>query len=212
MIIKNLFLKKFGKFENKEFEFSPKFNIFYGKNESGKSTIATSLKALFYTDLTGKGKFKKNYVPLTEDKGYFDVDYSLDNGTNLKSLVTFGKTNGKTLVKTINEDTGDSLSINGAQLGEHFFGVSEEMFDSVYYIRDLSEISGMTKNKADVHDALSKTENNIIDIVLAFEENHIVMIPSWSCFFLFVEDDSTLPLIKDLLGTEGLFLRKTTQK
>ena len=52
------------------------------------------------------------------------------------------------------------------------------------------------------------SRNNVIDIVLAFEKNHIVIIPSWSCFFLFVEDDSALPLIKDALGAEGLCLRK----
>lgn len=167
MIINKLYLKKFGKFENKEIEFSPKLNIIYGTNESGKSTIATALKTFFYTDLTGKGKYKKNGIPLSEDKGLFDISYTLDNTNCLKSLVTLGKTNSKTLVKTINEDTGDTKDFDGAKCGEHFFNLTEEMFDSVCYIKDLESISNVIGFKNDVHDKLSKTENNIIDVDLS---------------------------------------------
>ena len=55
------------------------------------------------------------------------------------------------------------------------------------------------------------SRNNDIDMVLAFEKKHIVIIPSWSCFFLFVDDDLTLPLLKDVLGAEGLYLRKPSE-
>ena len=54
------------------------------------------------------------------------------------------------------------------------------------------------------------SRNNVIDLVLAFEKLHVVIVPSWSCFFLFVEDDSVLPLIKDILGAEGLCLRNAS--
>ena len=95
MIINKLCFKKYGKFENKEFDFAPGLNIFYGKNESGKSTIATALKTFFYTELNGKQSFKKNYVPLSSDKGIYDVDFSTDDKSEYKSLVTLGKSNSK---------------------------------------------------------------------------------------------------------------------
>lgn len=55
------------------------------------------------------------------------------------------------------------------------------------------------------------SRNNIIDLAFAFCELHIVIVPSWSCFFLFVENDSVLPLIEDILCTEGLHMRKVSE-
>ena len=40
-------LNKFGKFKNKSFEISDKLTLFYGENESGKTTIFDSLMLLF---------------------------------------------------------------------------------------------------------------------------------------------------------------------
>lgn len=51
---------------------------------------------------------------------------------------------------------------------------------------------------------LDLSNNEVIDIVLAFEKHHILMIPSWTSFFLFVENDSCLTFIRDILNTEGL--------
>ena len=96
MLIDKLYLKKFGKFENKEIDFSSRLNIFMGKNEAGKSTISTALKTFFYTELNGGGKYKKNYIPLGEEKGLFDVSFTLSDQSKLKGLVTLGKTNAKT--------------------------------------------------------------------------------------------------------------------
>ncbi|WP_300367859.1 ATP-binding protein [Brachyspira sp.] len=42
-----LSLNKFGKFQNKSFEISDKLTLFYGENESGKTTIFDSLMLLF---------------------------------------------------------------------------------------------------------------------------------------------------------------------
>ena len=58
---------------------------------------------------------------------------------------------------------------------------------------------------------MNLNRNDIIDIALAFEKNHIIIVPSWSCFFLFVEDDLSLSLIRDVLATEGLCLRKASE-
>lgn len=82
------------------------------------------------------------------------------------------------------------------------------------YFRRRKLLKKLTTNciekEEDLRTLMDLSKNNVIDIVLAFEKNHIVIIPSWSCFFLFVEDDSALPLIKDALGAEGLYLRKAS--
>ncbi len=51
------------------------------------------------------------------------------------------------------------------------------------------------------------SKKNIIDIVFVFEKSHMVIVPSWTGFFLFVENDLILPLLKDIFISEGLFLR-----
>ncbi len=184
MIIDKLYLKKFGKFENKEIEFSPNLNIFMGNNEAGKSTISTALKTFFYTELNGAGKYKKNYIPLNEEKGLFDVSFTLCDNTKLKGLVTLGKTNAKTLVKIISENSGEELNIDSKKCGEHFFNLTEEMFDSVCFIKNLEDISMAVKKRDDIHDKLSKSENNIFDVDLSY-------------------------ILKDLKDTLNIYSRKT---
>ena len=75
-------------------------------------------------------------------------------------------------------------------------------------------IKRMTTNCIEKEDHLSflmqLSRQNIIDLVLVFENLHIVIVPSWTCFFIFVDDDSALPLIKDTLCTEGLYLRNAS--
>lgn len=184
MIIDKLYLKKFGKFENKEIDFSSRLNIFMGKNEAGKSTISTALKTFFYTELNGGGKYKKNYIPLGEEKGLFDVSFTLSDQSKLKGLVTLGKTNAKTLVKVINENSGEELNIDSKKCGEYFFNLTEEMFDSVCFIKSLEDISMAVKKRDDIHDKLSKSENNIFDVDLS-------------------------SVLKDLKDTLNLYARKT---
>ena len=48
MKIKELRLKNFGKFINKEIHFSDGMNVIYGENESGKSTLYTFIRAMLF--------------------------------------------------------------------------------------------------------------------------------------------------------------------
>lgn len=71
MIIKNLNLLSFGKFKNKELDFSDSLNIIYGSNESGKSTISAFIEAMLYS-----------YPSHDKDRGkYYPWDSSLPSGS-----------------------------------------------------------------------------------------------------------------------------------
>ncbi|MHC5099039.1 ATP-binding protein [Peptoniphilus genitalis] len=48
MIIKELGLLSFGKFEDKKIELQEGINLIYGRNEEGKSTIVNFLDGIFY--------------------------------------------------------------------------------------------------------------------------------------------------------------------
>ena len=81
--IKYLNIIAFGQFENLTLDFSDGFNLIYGVNESGKSTIAAFIEGLLYGFDEGK-KVKrfnykqKNYMPQTSYKyggfGIFEKD------------------------------------------------------------------------------------------------------------------------------------------
>lgn len=47
MIINELILKNFGKFQNKKIELKEGINVIYGGNESGKTTIHSFLQGIF---------------------------------------------------------------------------------------------------------------------------------------------------------------------
>ena len=48
MIIKEVNIGKFGKLENRKYQFAPRINVIYGANESGKSTLMQFLKAMLF--------------------------------------------------------------------------------------------------------------------------------------------------------------------
>lgn len=48
MIIKEVFMKNFGKFHNERLRFQPGINIVCGGNESGKSTLYTFFQGIFF--------------------------------------------------------------------------------------------------------------------------------------------------------------------
>lgn len=48
MIIKELYIKSFGRFANRSFKLGDNLNIIYGLNETGKSTLHQFLEAIFY--------------------------------------------------------------------------------------------------------------------------------------------------------------------
>lgn len=47
MKIKNIKINSFGKINNKEYDFSEKINLIYGKNEAGKSTLLKFIQSIF---------------------------------------------------------------------------------------------------------------------------------------------------------------------
>ena len=95
------------------------------------------------------------------------MDFTTDKKDELKSFVNLGKTNAKTLIKTVNTSNGEELNGDFSKLGEYFFSLSEEMFDSVCFIKDLQSVDKLIANKNDVHDTLSKTKSNLVDIDLS---------------------------------------------
>ena len=54
---------------------------------------------------------------------------------------------------------------------------------------------------------LELSYKNIIDILLLFDSFQLIIVPSWSCYFLFFNDISKIKLVKEIINVEGLYLR-----
>ena len=68
MKIKELRLKNFGKFTNKEIHFLDGMNVIYGENESGKSTLYTFIRAMLFGLERGRGRAAAHFPDMNRGK------------------------------------------------------------------------------------------------------------------------------------------------
>lgn len=135
MQIKNLKINQYGNIENKELDFK-KFNIVYGKNESGKSTILNFILCSFYGISKNKnGKSESDYDrynPWNQNEFSGNINYSLDDNSEYSVFRNFDKKNPQILDKMGN-DISKSFEVdkkNGIQFLSEQINVEREMMES----------------------------------------------------------------------------------
>ncbi len=139
MIFESIYIKSFGKLVGRPIEFGGGVNILEGANESGKSTICAFIKFMFY-GLPKSTEEKLHYISwqtasaggtLTFREG--DERYRIERevvcSTNAEGKYSFRERLG-----IFNADTNLAV-FKGESPGEHFFGVSANVFESTAYIR-----------------------------------------------------------------------------
>ena len=91
------------------------------------------------------------------------------------------------------------------------------MYDDVYYESKLlqsrnnifkKKLTNRIENASHLKKLLKLSQKNKIDLTLVFKELQLVIIPSWSSFFVFIQDENKFYFLDDILRTEGLHLRK----
>ncbi len=136
MNIKTLYIQNFGKFENYQLDLDDGFNIIFGKNEDGKSTIMDFILMMFYGHNGKKQAIQENprkkYQPwngkpmkgkiIFEDDG---IEYGLER--------TFKKTNKTDIVKLYDNLTGEEIKTSGDP-GEYFFDLGEDAFERTVFV------------------------------------------------------------------------------
>ncbi|MDO5717896.1 MAG: AAA family ATPase [Tissierellia bacterium] len=130
--IDKLYLSSFGKFQQKEIDFTEGFNIVYGENEAGKSTIHAFLKAIFY-DFESKGKvdniLKNKYQPWSYENYFGSMEFSYGK----RYLIYRDFKNEKCDLKCLDEP-GIEFSDKRSP-GEIFMGVNSAVFDKIINIK-----------------------------------------------------------------------------
>ena len=115
MKINSIHIASFGKFKDFTFNFSDGFNIIYGDNEDGKTTIMAFIKMMFYGSRTKSSDLNKNlrkkYTPWDSDFMAGSVDFT-HNGTSYRLEREF-KGSSTDKITLINLDMGTKTALSG---------------------------------------------------------------------------------------------------
>lgn len=173
MIIKDIRLTNFGKFNHKMLSLEPGLNIIYGENEAGKTTLHTFIRAMLFglEKQRGKGSGKdlySKYEPWDNPSNYQGMMTIEKDGINYRIERNFSKEHKS--FKVINEDAGVELSTE--QIESLFSGLDENCYYNTISISQLGsvtdkELEVILKNYAA---NLGATKSMDIDIKAAYAD------------------------------------------
>ena len=134
MRINNLRINSFGKLENRDLEFG-KFNLIYGDNEAGKSTLLNYIMHMFYgmnksKSLKSNSDYDK-FCPWNSNDFSGQINYDLDDGSNYRVYRDFDKK--ETFIYDKNNTEISNLFSVDKKLGNQF------LLDQIRLDRDLLE-------------------------------------------------------------------------
>ena len=127
MKICNLLLKNFGKFQGREIELKEGINILYGKNESGKTTLHSFIRGMFYGIERGRGRASVNdtymmYEPW-DNAAYYSGALRLESGGKIFRIErNFDRHTKK--ADLVCETDGEQLSVEEGDLDMLLGGLS----------------------------------------------------------------------------------------
>lgn len=172
MKIIRLDLISFGRFNNYTIEFGDKFNLIYGLNESGKTTISKFIEGVFYG-------FIKPYLKRTVYTEDYEK-YRPWNSENYEGSILVEKDNKRYVIyrnfkekyfNIFNETTGNNETdldgFNQDNLsfpGEYFFKMPLDIFKSTVF-SNLKELDAKDKNVSSIVDMLLNSSDSDNDSV-----------------------------------------------
>lgn len=163
MIIKKISIDAFGKLENYNCDLSDGFQIIYGVNEFGKSTIMNFLNIMFYGK---KNKSRKKYLPWSGKKmsGAIEFFYKNDLYRLQKSINPVSSLRDEVVLQNISSGKTISLEKN-EDVGEHIFGFDSKSFEKSVYVSGIGKAAVFVtpKNSAKEDTITSKILSNLSD-------------------------------------------------
>lgn len=161
MKINSIHIFGFGKFKDYKLDFSENFNLIYGQNENGKTTIAEFLKMMFYgnrprvTDVFKNPRTKYKPLDGTAMAGSVTFEHS---GSNYRLEREFRASNATDKTTLYNLDLGTSETLSGkTDIGTRFFGIGFGAFEKSVFISN----SVAFENDSDADDDINSKLSNI---------------------------------------------------
>ncbi|MDR3593352.1 AAA family ATPase [Clostridium sp.] len=149
MRIRRVDIQAFAGLKGKSLDFTKGFNLIYGKNEKGKSTIENFIKIWLYGIDSSRGRFndRKRYMPITGEKisGELVIEH---NGKGYIIKRSFGVTKKEDTCEILDEITGEILEIdNKNEPGKYFFDINLATFVKTLFISQLGVMVSKDKEE-----------------------------------------------------------------
>lgn len=137
MKIDKIEIESFGGLKDLSLDLTKGFQVVYGNNEDGKSTIMAFIKMMFYSKITNSRDLDKNprlkYRPWDNSPMGGAVEFT-KAGEKYRIVKVFGGTPMGDQITLINLMTGESHSFKEQEVGQFLFGLSLSDFERCGYI------------------------------------------------------------------------------
>ena len=139
MKINSLYIHAFGGLKNLTLVFTDNFNVIYGDNEMGKTTVMSFIKMMFYGSGRASSQLSKNirqkYTPWdgTQMAGSIDFEH---NGKRYRLEKEFRSSNSTDKATLCDLDMGTRQAVS-SDIGASFFGISLSAFERSVFIGQL---------------------------------------------------------------------------
>ncbi|MBC8550773.1 MAG: AAA family ATPase [Candidatus Brocadiales bacterium] len=146
------YIDGYGKFHNLDFVFEPGFNLIFGPNEAGKTTMMSFLRTVFF-GFPGKKNAVDRYEPLAG--GVHGGRLELETTDNKKFSVSIKP--GRTLAGEIIVLNGDGTELSGEgarkSLQVALHGVSENIYKTVFAfsLTELQQLDSLENDEINAH-------------------------------------------------------------
>ncbi len=145
MIIEKLHIENFGKLHDFSLSFDDGFNLVFGNNEDGKTTIMSFIRMMFYGSGTQKNdislNLRRRYVPFSGEKMGGSIEFSHGGKSYILSK-QFGKSQKSDKTVLIEKGMGTAVTLPADKdVGEIFFSLGAGAFERSIYIGSLPAFS-----------------------------------------------------------------------
>ena len=157
MKINSIYISAFGGVKNLKLDLNNGFNVIYGENENGKTTIMNFIKMMFYGSERAKGDLaktpRKKYTPWDNSQMAGSIDFEKD-GKNYRIERIFGDSNSSDKVTLINTDLGTRETVS-ADIGTKLLGLSSAAFERSIFIGQFGFPESNTAAEGEINSKLS---------------------------------------------------------
>lgn len=165
------YIENYGKLKAKEYSFTTGVNMFCQENGTGKSTLASFIKAMFY----GLDSYRKDSKEFCErlhfypfDGGAFGGNLVFEHAGKTYKIERFFGEKSETADTLTLYCNGEETNALGADIGKSVFGIDKASFERTLFISaDEIELSSTTAINAKLNNVLQgATEDTNLDSAL----------------------------------------------